>query len=226
MSYSTFATFQTTPTPLNGLQLANQGEIVKIAAAVDFFLTNHRTRHRRWCQSDDRASWNVLGRVATTTRSCLLHESKHSSTTMWRYTHPILPLDKHPGVGNNTLLAAALGLVPSGEFARHKTISIGVSGESDRPHGRSLRTCTSLRPSPWWKCPSNCHRERPNNTFMGNLHRRWCIARNATRSRRARNRHVDRRRRATPHRGRSKRTRNHCDLRWSLRHGNARSTRA
>jgi putative NIF3 family GTP cyclohydrolase 1 type 2 len=44
-----------------------------------------------------------------------------------------LPLDKHPGLGNTVLLADALGLVPTGEFAQYKTISIGVRGSADVP---------------------------------------------------------------------------------------------
>jgi putative NIF3 family GTP cyclohydrolase 1 type 2 len=42
-----------------------------------------------------------------------------------------LPLDRHPTLGNNVLLARQLGLDPSGSFARFEGISIGVSGESD-----------------------------------------------------------------------------------------------
>ena len=42
-----------------------------------------------------------------------------------------LPLDAHPTVGNNTLLARELGLEPSAPFARFQTIHIGVRGECD-----------------------------------------------------------------------------------------------
>jgi putative NIF3 family GTP cyclohydrolase 1 type 2 len=42
-----------------------------------------------------------------------------------------LPLDAHPTLGNNVLLARALGLEPTGGFARYKTIDVGVRGESD-----------------------------------------------------------------------------------------------
>ena len=42
-----------------------------------------------------------------------------------------LPLDAHPTLGNNVLLARALGLEPSGGFARYKTVDVGVRGESD-----------------------------------------------------------------------------------------------
>jgi dinuclear metal center YbgI/SA1388 family protein len=44
-----------------------------------------------------------------------------------------LPLDAHPTVGNNVLLARALGLEPTFPFARYQHIHIGVGGESDLP---------------------------------------------------------------------------------------------
>lgn len=42
-----------------------------------------------------------------------------------------LPLDLHPTLGNNPLLAHALGLVPSEPFARFQSIFVGVMGEAD-----------------------------------------------------------------------------------------------
>lgn len=42
-----------------------------------------------------------------------------------------LPLDMHPDVGNNVLLARALGLEPDASFGRFQTICVGVSGASD-----------------------------------------------------------------------------------------------
>lgn len=40
-----------------------------------------------------------------------------------------LPLDAHPELGNNVLLARELGLTPSGGFARYQSIEIGVLGD-------------------------------------------------------------------------------------------------
>ena len=42
-----------------------------------------------------------------------------------------LPLDRHPILGNNVLLAEQLGLTPNGVFGRFEDIFIGVSGDSD-----------------------------------------------------------------------------------------------
>jgi len=44
-----------------------------------------------------------------------------------------LPLDAHPTVGNNVLLARELGLTPSAPFARYQNIYIGARGECDLP---------------------------------------------------------------------------------------------
>jgi dinuclear metal center YbgI/SA1388 family protein len=115
---------------VNGLQLANAGSVRKIAAAVDF---SNRT---------------VDGAVAAGATLLLVHHGM-----FWGGTQPIvggaydrmralvtndvavyashLPLDRHPLVGNNALLASELGLEPSGDFARFKDTAIGVRGESD-----------------------------------------------------------------------------------------------
>jgi putative NIF3 family GTP cyclohydrolase 1 type 2 len=42
-----------------------------------------------------------------------------------------LPLDRHPQLGNNVLLAKQLGLTPSQPFARFNEIPIGTQGVSD-----------------------------------------------------------------------------------------------
>lgn len=42
-----------------------------------------------------------------------------------------LPLDIHPEVGNNPLLARALGIEPTGTFGEYKGMQVGVWGELD-----------------------------------------------------------------------------------------------
>jgi putative NIF3 family GTP cyclohydrolase 1 type 2 len=42
-----------------------------------------------------------------------------------------LPLDRHASIGNNVLLARKLGLEPTGSFARHENVFIGVSGSAN-----------------------------------------------------------------------------------------------
>lgn len=141
------------PNALNGLQLANGGAVSKVAAAVDF------------------SSRAVLSAINEGADLLLVHHGM-----FWSGLEPVrgtaydrirqliagdvavysshLPLDRHERVGNNVLLAAELGLEPSGGFARFQTIDIGVRGEADidtselaaraavfaKTHGGDLRT--------------------------------------------------------------------------------------
>jgi dinuclear metal center YbgI/SA1388 family protein len=141
------------PGALNGLQLANRGGVRRVAAAVDF----------------SRAS--IEGAAAAGASLLLVHHGM-----FWSGAQPLvglayerlrlllehdvavyashIPLDLHPALGNNVLLAAELGLVPNGGFARWKgNVEIGVRGEADvdtaalaaradafaRRHGGSVR---------------------------------------------------------------------------------------
>jgi dinuclear metal center YbgI/SA1388 family protein len=115
---------------LNGLQLANQAQAIRrIAAAVDF------------------SSQTIRGAITADANLLLVHHGM-----FWGGLQPLrgpayarlkllidhdiavyaahLPLDRHPSYGNNALLAAELGLVPSAEFAKFKSIYIGVRGHA------------------------------------------------------------------------------------------------
>jgi dinuclear metal center YbgI/SA1388 family protein len=129
------ALLQTRETPdyggaVNGLQLANEGEVRGVAAAVDF--------SRRAIEGAIERGANLL----------LVHHGM-----FWGGVQPVrgaayerlkllfahdvavyashLPLDRHPELGNNVLLARTLGLTPSADFAQYKTIAVGVRGEAD-----------------------------------------------------------------------------------------------
>ena len=117
---------------VNGLQLDGAGDVRAVAAAVDF--------SRR----------AVEGAVERGAKLLLVHHGM-----FWGGAQPIrgaayerlrllfandvavyashLPLDRHAELGNNALLARALGLEPAGEFARYKTIAVGVRGQADLP---------------------------------------------------------------------------------------------
>jgi dinuclear metal center YbgI/SA1388 family protein len=117
---------------VNGVQLANVGDIQRVATAVDF--------------STD----TVTGTIDAGARLLLVHHgmfwggvqplTEHRHKRLWMLvTHDVavysahLPLDVHPQLGNNVLLAARLGLEPSGGFAAYQSIDVGVSGDSDIP---------------------------------------------------------------------------------------------
>jgi dinuclear metal center YbgI/SA1388 family protein len=117
------------PNALNGLQLASAKPVQAIAAAVDF---STRTIEKA---IESRANflvvhhgmfWSGLERLVDISyrRLRLLIENDVAVYS----SH--LPLDRHASLGNNTLLARRLGLEPSGTFARHDEIFIGVSGNT------------------------------------------------------------------------------------------------
>jgi len=115
---------------VNGLQLANRGGVRRVAAAVDLsratvdaavragasLLVVHHGMFWAGAQPITGVSFERLHALVT-------HDIAVYSSH--------LPLDAHPTLGNNVLLAAELGLSPSAGFARHKTVDVGVSGESE-----------------------------------------------------------------------------------------------
>jgi len=120
------------PNAVNGVELANVGDIQRIATAVDF------------------SSETVNGAVNAGARLLIVHHGMfwggvqaitgHRHQRLWSLiTHDVaiysshLPLDVHPEYGNNALLAKRLGLEPSGGFVRYQTIDVGLSGESNVP---------------------------------------------------------------------------------------------
>lgn len=120
------------PNAVNGVQLANVGDIERVACAVDF--------------STDA----ITGAIDAGARLLLVHHgmfwggvqpiTDHRHRRLWMLiTHDVavysahLPLDVHPELGNNALLAAHLGLSPSGGFATYQSTEIGLSGTSDIP---------------------------------------------------------------------------------------------
>ena len=59
-----------------------------------------------------------------------------------------LPLDCHPEVGNNVLLARHLGLVPSGPFGRYKTLDVGLHGVLELERDELVKRLTTVLGSP------------------------------------------------------------------------------
>lgn len=116
--------FKDAPGAFNGLQVANNGRVTKIGAAVDAgvapfqkavaagvdFLIVH---HGMYWDMPRPLTGPVYERVATLMRgNCALY-SNH------------LPLDGHPEIGNNALLAKQLGLKPTRPFLVRDGESIG-----------------------------------------------------------------------------------------------------
>lgn len=115
---------------VNGLQVANAGAVRRVACAVDFsrpaveqavaagadLLVVHHGMFWGGAQP-------VVGPAYERLRRLLAHDVAVYSSH--------LPLDLHPALGNNALLARELGLTPDGGFARYKTVDVGLTGAAD-----------------------------------------------------------------------------------------------
>lgn len=129
--------FKDAPGAFNGLQVANNGRVTKIGAAVDAgaipfqqavaagidFLIVH---HGMYWDMPRPITGPVYERVATLVRgNCALY-SNH------------LPLDGHPQIGNNALLAKQLGLKPTRPFLVRDGEAIGCIADAT-PSRAALR---------------------------------------------------------------------------------------
>jgi dinuclear metal center YbgI/SA1388 family protein len=120
------------PGAVNGLQLENGGRVARVAAAVDFSSRTVDECVRRGCDLlvvHHGMFWAgvqpLRGRSFARLRALVTHDVAVYASH--------LPLDRHPELGNNALLARTLGLDPTGDFARYKTVSVGVRGDDDLP---------------------------------------------------------------------------------------------
>ena len=116
------------PEALNGLQIANAGELTKLAAAVDVCEATVRmaaeqradcllVHHGLFWGGLRPFSGPAYRRVAGLIKGNIALYSAH------------LPLDRHPEVGNNHVLAGLLGISVRGEFGSYHGAPIGVWGE-------------------------------------------------------------------------------------------------
>lgn len=114
----------------NGLQLASRGQITRVASAVDF---STRTIDATIASGADflilhhGMFWGGAQRVVGP-----LYDQLHALITHNVAVYSShLPLDAHPEIGNNALLARGLGLVPTDRFGAYEGVPIGVAGETD-----------------------------------------------------------------------------------------------
>lgn len=143
---------------LNGLQVANSGNVDRVAVAVDASLASIQAAaatgatllivHHGLFWSGTQP---VVGKQYERLQTLMSHDIALYSTH--------IPLDMHPVLGNNVLLARALGLTVTAPFAHYKGVDIGVRGTSNEktsailervaqyaaPYGGEVRT--SLPPA-------------------------------------------------------------------------------
>jgi dinuclear metal center YbgI/SA1388 family protein len=152
---------------LNGIQVETESPIIRVAAAVD-------ARERTIRAAADAGAnlllvhhglfWSGVQplRGAFLRRIRLLLE--HGMAVYSSH----LPLDMHPELGNNALLAREMGLAPASGFARYKTVDVGVAGTSDVPTAELVGRATRF-------ARTHGHEVRTAGAVEGKTTRRWGI---------------------------------------------------
>jgi dinuclear metal center YbgI/SA1388 family protein len=119
----------------NGLQVENGGEVRRIAAAVDATEASIREAAAAGCDLllvHHGLFWDG-GAPVTGRRYRRLKVLLEADVALYS-SH--LPLDLHPEVGNNAVLARELGLEPEGRFGAYEGVELGVAGTLPAPIGR------------------------------------------------------------------------------------------
>lgn len=112
---------------LNGLQVENSGTIDKIVAAVDASqATIDGAGKRALLLVHHGMFWD--GHGAVTGRRHRKLRALYDNDTALYSVH--IPLDLHPDVGNNVVLARMLGISSFDWFGLHKGVLLGVAGSA------------------------------------------------------------------------------------------------
>lgn len=137
------AAFVDFPGAANGLQVANNGRVTRIGAAVDAGLVPFEqaaaagvdfliVHHGLFWAPPRPITGPTHRKLATLLRAnCALYSSH-------------LPLDAHPRIGNNALLARQLGLRPARTFLVHEGEAIGLVARAARPRAALRRRLEGL----------------------------------------------------------------------------------
>ena len=152
---------------LNGLQLANSGRVSRVAAAVDFSGASVRgaieggadllvVHHGMFWGKSQPLTGHSYARLKDAIAGNLAVYSSH------------LPLDLHPKLGNNALLAKELGLKTDGTFGRYKDIEVGVCGGADTKTTALFETVRAF--SARYRTPAVASSFEP-----AHMTRRWAI---------------------------------------------------
>lgn len=117
---------------LNGLQVENSGRLSRVLGAVDACdasIAAAAARGADFLIVHHGLFWDglrpITGRLGRKVRTLVAHD-------ICLYAAHI-PLDCHPEVGNNAVLAAELGVEGTRPFGRYEGIEIGVMGGLDLP---------------------------------------------------------------------------------------------
>jgi dinuclear metal center YbgI/SA1388 family protein len=139
------AAFTDYPGAVNGLQVANDGRVTTIGTAVDAGLVPFEqaaaagidfliVHHGLFWSPPQPITGPAYRKLATLLRAnCALYSSH-------------LPLDAHPRIGNNALLARQLGLKPARTFLVHEGEPIGVIARAAQPRTALRRRLERIYP--------------------------------------------------------------------------------
>jgi dinuclear metal center YbgI/SA1388 family protein len=140
------------PGAMNGLQLANNGHVTRIVAAVDASLPVIAAaaeggpgllvvHHGIFWQGVQALAGSFYRKLKVAMDAGLAIYSSH------------LPLDVHPEMGNNILLARAIGLQDIEPFFDHKGLSLGLRGSWSGNRGDLADALTVVLGSAAHICP-------------------------------------------------------------------------
>lgn len=121
----------------NGLQLTNSGVVTKVAAAVDAALPSFEKAVEAGADLlivHHGLFWNPLSSMTGAAYRKFKFAMDHNLAVYSSH----LPLDAHPEIGNNRLLAQALGLLPVDWFLPHEGVPIALVAKA--PSSRSELT--------------------------------------------------------------------------------------
>jgi dinuclear metal center YbgI/SA1388 family protein len=131
------------PGAMNGVQVEHDGPVTRCVVAVDASVqtidaaiangANLLVAHHGlfWGGAQP-----LRGRVFQRLRRLLAHDVAVYASH--------LPLDLHPTIGNNALMARELGLTPAAGFAHFQSVPIGVTGETDVETATLADRCDAL----------------------------------------------------------------------------------
>src|SRR5438876_5849099 len=126
------------PNALNGLQIENSGNVMKIGVAVDVstrVLTKAAKQHVDLLIVHHGLFWSGLQPIAGGLRRQLRLAFENNVALYSAH----LPLDVHPDVGNNAQLAAALGFKSTKPFLEEKGELVGLRVKDALPRTEVIR---------------------------------------------------------------------------------------
>ena len=135
----------------NGLQLQNNGEVSRIAAAVDACEAVMLEAVRRGVDLllvHHGLFWN-----SSPLTGGMYRKAKAAIAGNLAVYSAHLPLDLHPEVGNNVLLARSLGFEGLEPFLQIKGQAVGLAGECSITRDQLVRRLSDVLGSPVHLCP-------------------------------------------------------------------------